>query len=493
VAPQPGQPGYVDPSIAAQVAEYNAQHGVVSPPTTATSQYYPGTTTPIAQQYYPGTTTPIPQQYYPGTTTPIPQQYYPGTTTPIPATLPYPQQSTVPTYVPGSSQDPTSDANYIMGRDRAKVSMVRGLGHKLVVEHANWLADHDQAAGIAVRPRSYYENVGKLWAASKLKGAKFPMSTTMGDWTPKHRDFVVTANGLLAETAGQRKRFSVALGVDVDMGGWSPWGAVKSAVKTAAKYTVEKPLQYGYKYGKMAVTKPIEYTYKGVKYVGKVAERLALAPIRAIINRFANTMITRRMNALAKQRGLPTPTSVEKLDARKWVKNLVRAKGGKFGSVIASLMGSEYGTMPVDISLGDSFGGNDMMGMGKAGVAGLILLGPVGLIALLTGLVKLSGPAAPAPAPGSPEAAAEAAQAAQDAAAQDDGTDPSATPDDGSATADAATPDDGTPTDSSGYYTGKLTRQLGRPTVSIEQLSAMSPKRRKLVQISIKSGRIRLA
>ena len=472
VAPSPGQPGYVDSS-------YAAAHASTTPA---------ATTALTTQQYYPGTTIPVPQQYYPGTTTPVQQQYYPGTTTPYQTALPYGTASTPTT------QDSESNTNYIMGRDRAKVSMVRGLGHKLTVEHANWLADQDMASGHPVRPRSYYENVGKLWAADRLKRARIPLSTTMGNWSSKHRDFVTTADGVLAETAGARKRFSVALGVDVDMGGWSPFGAIKSAVKSVAKYTVEKPLQYGYKYGKMAVTKPLTYTYKGVKYVGKMAEKLALAPIRAIINRFTKTMVSRRANALAKQKGLSAPTAVEKASAKNWAKSLVRAKGGKYGGAIASLMGSEYGIMPVDISLG----GNDLMGVGTAGVAGLILLGPVGLLALLTGLVKLSSPAAPAPDPGSAEAAAEASQAAQDAASQDQGA-----ADDGSYDASADSSYDASANssydasaDSSYDQSGSLQALLSsraRKTVSIEQINHMPKNQRKIVQQLIQSGRVRLA
>jgi len=169
----------------------------------------------------------------------------------------------------------------------------------------------------------------------------------------------------------------------------------------------------------------------------------------------------------------------------------VRANGGKFGSVIASLMGSEYGLVPVDISLG----GNDIMGVGTAGVAGLILLGPVGLVALLTGLVKLSSNAAPAPAPGSADAASEADQASQDASS----TDPGTSADDGSSDASTDTSTDSSydqSADSSYDSSGSLqslAKSRSRNKVSLEQLNTMSPQQRKIVQKLIQSGRVRLA
>jgi hypothetical protein len=134
--------------------------------------------------------------------------------------------------------------------------------------------------------------------------------------------------------------------------------------------------------------------------------------------------------------------------AKDWTKKFVAQNNSKYGSAIASLMGEDDARLwEVDLSLGDE------MGLGTAGVAGLILLGPIGLLAILTGLVKLSSSQAPPPDPGSDAAASEAAAAAQAAqeaeeaqAAQDAGTPPDAgeppdaapTPDEGSYSAEAA-------------------------------------------------------
>ena len=462
---QPGQPGYVapygtpygvpaygqvvDPNAAAAQAAFNAAHGGTSPPVVTTNPYATN----------PYTTSPYPANPY---------------TPPVVPTL-------TPGYIPGG----VTDDNYIMGA--AKKAVARGLGRKLVVEHANWLADSDKSAGIAVRPRSYYENVAKLWAKDKLTRAV----TTSGGATATPGDFIVGANKILTETARERTRFSRALGVDTDMGGWNPFSAAKNAVKKIAKTTykysvksVVDPLKYGYKYG---IKAPLTYTYKGVKYVGKMAEKMALAPLRAIINRLTGTMISRRANLLAKQRGLPAPGSAEKLLASNWAKNYVRAKGGKFGNVIASLMlgDPEYGMRKVDISLS-----GDEMGLGTAGTAGLILLGPIGLIALLTGLVKTSSPHAPPPAPGSPEAQAEADAAAQGAGdgSEDAGTTdaPPGYGDDGAADAPADAP-----ADASADTSGLSLRRYA--TISVEQLNRMNPRNKTIAQKLIQTGRLRLS
>ena len=417
-------------------------------------------------------------------------------------------------------------------------SVVVGLSKKLTVEHANWLAEQDKAASVAVRPRAYYENVAQLWTGKQLRDARIP-TTASGNWFARPKKFVGAANAVLAATAQKRSRFSPVLGDQVDMGGWNPFSAAKSALKTAVKYTVTKPLQYSYKYGKMAVTKPFVYTYKGVKYVGDKAKQLALAPLKAIIHRYTGKMINRRANALAKQKGLSAPTAVEKADAASWAKNFVRSKGGKYGGAIASLMGSAracgstlgsaktcgstlgsenprdpgYGMREVDIS----FGSGDLMGLSKASTAGLIILGPIGLIAILTGLVKTSeGSGAPPPAPGTPEAAAEGTDPGADDGSADPGAgDPGAgNPGDGSADPGAA-PDDGS-ADSSGTKDNLgRGKPRGKPTygrhqagytytptgwhkdrslgVSLEQLNSMPPRKRALAQKLISSGRIRLA
>jgi hypothetical protein len=452
-------PAPVNPAIAAQVAEYQAQHGGVTPPVLAPAPYV----SPYGQS-----------------------QYNPPYGQPLYGQTPY-----TPPAVPPVT--PTTTDYVIEGE--AKKTVMRGLARKLVVEHANWLADSDKSSGITVRPRAYYENVAKLWAKDKLTKSRIPV-TTSGSASPSPGTIIVGANRILAETAGQRARFSHALGFSTDMGGWNPFSAAKNAVKAAVKYTVVAPLKYGYKYG---VKAPLTYTYKGVKYVGKMAEKMALAPLRAIIRRFTGTMITRRANLLAKQKGLATPGPAEKASAASWAKSYVRAKGGKYGGAIASLMGgnrAEYGMHTVDISMGraEIVGGADVIGLGKSGTAGLIILGPLGLIALLTGLVKTSSPAAPPPAPGSPEADAEAAAAAQDAGdgSEDQGT-ADVPPDYGSQ--DAGAPDDGAPDagDSSGARWNLPLNPRKRVTVTIEQLNSMNPRNRSIAQRLVQAGRIRLA
>jgi hypothetical protein len=331
-------------------------------------------------------------------------------------------------------------------------AVVVGLAKKLKVEHANWLAEQDKSAGVAVRPRSFYENVGKLWAAKQIKDAKIPTKSSL--MTARPKKFVDAAGGVLAKTTSSRSRFSPALGDQVDMGGWNPYSAAKSALKTAVKYTIAKPLQYTYKYGKKVAVAPFTYTYKGIKYVGDKAKWLALAPLRAIIRRYTGTMVNRRANALAKQRGLKAPTALEKASAANWAKNFVRQKGGKYGGAIASLMGNDpdYGMRDVDITFGD------VMGLSKASTAGLILLGPIGLIAILTGLVKTSeGSGAPPPTPGTPEMDAEAAAAAEEGSADPYAEDPGAgDPGDGSADPGAYADDEST--DSSGRTSNRTQR-----------------------------------
>jgi hypothetical protein len=92
-------------------------------------------------------------------------------------------------------------------------------------------------------------------------------------------------------------------------------------------------------------------------------------------------------------------------------------------------MGVEYGVMPVDITFGHRPFGSDELGLSKAGTAGLIILGPIGLIAILTGLVKTGSSEAP-PQPGetddmSPEGeegAPEEGSTPDDGSAPDDGS-----------------------------------------------------------------------
>ena len=132
--------------------------------------------------------------------------------------------------------------------------------------------------GITVRPRSYYENVARLWANDKLKKAQLPTSTS-GNWGAHPGKVANTAQLVLNNTKNSRLRFSSALGASVDMGGWSPFKAIKSAVKSI-EHGVEKGASLAYKGAKFGVTKPFVYVYKGVKYVGNKAAQLALAPIK---------------------------------------------------------------------------------------------------------------------------------------------------------------------------------------------------------------------
>ena len=398
------------------------------------------------------------------------------------------------TQQPATSQLPYyPNQPYIMGCDAPKVSMVRGLGRKLVVEHANWLADQDQAAGVAVRPRSYYENVGKLWASSKLKGAKFPTSA-MGNWKPSTRDFASAACGLLAETAGARKRFSTALGASVDMGGWSPWGAIKSVAK-AAEHGVEKGASLAYRGAKFGLTKPFVYTYKGIKYVGEKAMELALQPIKVVVRRFKNKMVNRKAAELAKQHGLAKPGPTEMAQATSWAKNVTAHSGNRFARAAASLMGygNEYGVRPVDISLGEY---SDEMGLAPALLYPLIVLGAVGLAVILDKvyeaafkhssasaadptLVTADDGTAPAPDAGSPDAGVP------DTGAPDAGAPYADDP--GSSYDASASPDDGS-YDSSGRALAKT-----RPSLTLEQINRLPPAKRQRAQQLIRSGYIRLA
>jgi len=449
-----------------------------------------------------------------------------------------------------------------------KRALVSELQKKMTVEHANWLADQDKAQGIPVRPRAYYENVARLWTASKLKGTEIPVSSS-GNWSVSPRTMLGKANEILAATEKERSRFSFALGLDDSLGGWgwNPIKSLKSAVRSVGR-GVKKGASFGYRMAKKTALAPITYTYKGIKYIGDKALQLALRPIKAIIGRYTKTMVSRRANALAKQRGLKVPGVAERSEASSWAKQLVRSKGGKYGGAIASLMGAEYGLHKVDISLGEAtvspqdmetarrnletlratkwkrpypiradkamydkkiaemdpigqaitkqliaegklvlatkgprFGLDpkssfevllssgalsDEMGLSKAAATGLILLGPIGLIAILTGLVKLSSPAAPPPEPGSEQAAEEAADAqAADEGTQDEGQVSTESP-------DAGAPADEAPADASGASWLNQLKRLKRRNITLEQLNRMGTKRRAFMQKLIQSGRIRL-
>jgi len=65
---------------------------------------------------------------------------------------------------------------FIPGRDAQKARIVRNLYNKLVVEHANYLANQDQAAGNPVQPMLYYQAQSKPWAIAQIKAGGMPTS-----------------------------------------------------------------------------------------------------------------------------------------------------------------------------------------------------------------------------------------------------------------------------------------------------------------------------
>ncbi len=329
-----------------------------------------------------------------------------------------------------SGGDTSSPATYVHSRDAGKLALVRGLSQALQCGHARYLRAADRSAGVAVRPASYYMNVAGLWTQRKLRRNLVPTSPR-ANWRRFGLPTLLgAAQTLLDETTGVRL-FDAQ--THSSMMGWglsslNPVKAIKKAAKGAYKYGVKMPTKYAYKYGvkmptkyaykygvkmptkygvKYGVKMPAKYAYKGAKTVGKLAQNVALRPIKAIIRKFTRTLVKRRATTIAKQKGLAKPGRAEQIAALSWAKNFVRTKNPKYGSAIASLMGAEYGIHDVDISLGHDE--HDLMGISKTGAAGLILLGPVGLIAVLTGLVKLSKSAAP-PQPGEDPYAEQFAQ-----------------------------------------------------------------------------------
>ena len=377
---------------------------------------------------------------------------------------------------------------------RAKISaktvnkaVLSGLSKKLVVEHANWLAGKDQEMGIAVRPRSYYENVARLWANDKLNKAKLPTTTTSGNWNAHPRKVANVAQLVLGATKNERQRFSPVLGNDVDMGGWNPFKAVSHAVTSAAKSTLslaEKGGSLVYRGAKFGLTKPFVYTYKGIKYVGEQAMRLALAPIKMVVSRFRNKMVNRKAAELAQQRGLAAPGPAEKAAALAWTKSTTARSGNKFARMSVSLMGAEYGIRNMDISLGD-----DEMGLAPIALYPLIALGAIGLAVILDGIYKAAfkrgGGAAPDPN------ALDAGMPQDAGVPQDYGASPDGAP----PPADYPTTDPGSadmgPDPS--QYDDSQSGTFERSSVTLEQLNAMPRRRSAQVQQLIKSGQIRLA
>ena len=211
-------------------------------------------------------------------------------------------------------------AYYAMGAEVAKKAVVRGLAKKLVVEHANWLADQDKSAGVTVRPRSFYENVSKLWTKDKLEKSAVPTSSTMGGWTSTPRTFVKHAELVLGDTAQHRKRYSEALGFSVDMGGWTPSLAAKHAVvgfslnpmhyvkqgcqrvENVAKGAITLPQGHELRAGlhqdgpssggtgrQCAGRGPLRLHLEGYQVRGEQSQAVALLPIRAVVHRFQGT------------------------------------------------------------------------------------------------------------------------------------------------------------------------------------------------------------
>ena len=345
----------------------------------------------------------------------------------------------------------------------ANKTMMNELGQKMIVEHANWLADQDKAQKLPVRPRAFYENVARLWTADKFKKSQVPVSSS-GDWSASPRTMIGKANQLLATTEKERSRYSFALGLDDALGGWG-WNPIKS-FKSAARFA-GRSVRSGLK----LATKPITYTYKGIKYIGNMAMQLALRPIKALIRRHTGTIANRRALELARQRGLAAPGPAEKAEARTWTKQLVATKGGKYGGVMSSLMGAEYGRLPVDISLGL----DDNMGYGWDTLKGLILLGPMAILGILKGLVRLASPSgAPPPPPGSSEASEEATNAPTDEVPPDEGQANEAQP------GEVPSPDDGPhlgpPVDAAGAT------QYRRPTSRNRRLQLQKAQRARLPQ-----------
>ena len=123
------------------------------------------------------------------------------------------------------------------------------------------------------------------------------------------------------------------------------------------------------------------YKYSGAKFAVTQAQKAALLPVKKVIRKFTNKIVSRRASYLAKQQGLTSPTPEINKQAKAWSKDYVRSHHNKFGSVIASLMGSED---LLDEALTTS------MGLSGKTIA-LIALGPVGLLMILTKILTSAG------------------------------------------------------------------------------------------------------
>lgn len=303
------------------------------------------------------------------------------------------------------------------------------LCQKFIAEHANFLADADLAAGVAVRPRSFYENVSRLWTKSVLRKAGIP-------WQAPEPTVQAALKQLLVTTQAERSSYSKALSSSGMEGwGWNPISAAKKIGKAAVSVTKK-------------ATGTV-YKYSGAKFLVTKAQEAALYPIKKVIRSQTNKIVNRRANAVARTQGLAKPTPAMYAQAKVWAKNLVRAKNKVYGPMIAALMGAEYGVQEVDISLG-----SDMGGVGD--FAKLILIGPAAVLNILGSILKMpmklftpKGGAAPAPgdapAPGEGEGEGDPAEGYPDAGAPDAGA-PGGYADAGPA--DAGEP---YPEDSAGY------------------------------------------
>lgn len=397
------------------------------------------------------------------------------------------------------SRLPTVTNQSLVNARKAKYVIIAGLSRTLVDEHAAWLAEQDRKAGIKVRPHDYYLNVSKLWAKDKLKKAALPTSLK-DDFSGSVPAFVGAASELLVQTKDKRHR-------DDSMGwGFNPFSAVKSIAKKSyslTKRSITDPLKYGYKYGKRGITDPLKYGYRGLKKGAQLAkkgieaglslaQRAALAPIKAIIGRFRGKMVNQRAAYYAKQAGVATPTPAMNAKALAWSKDFVRKNNSQYGGTIASLMGGSDGPGSYNVDLSLSLG--DDMGAGIGDIARLIVVGPITIASILLDLLKKAvgmgggGGQAPANQPDDPSMQDDGS------ASPDDGSaDPGASPDAGDpGTADPGDyPDDGSQGWVQSRGRGRKNSQIRR-TVTLEQMTRMSAPARAKIQQALRQGRIRL-
>jgi hypothetical protein len=125
---------------------------------------------------------------------------YPNWSPPPAALQPTGYPTSYPTTYPGASTNP------MLPTGQSQVARARRLRGKLTVEHVNFLADADLTANIPVRPRSYYENVSRLWAANILRQANIP-------WTASEQVVRTAVRQVLINTQAARSTYSRALGV----------------------------------------------------------------------------------------------------------------------------------------------------------------------------------------------------------------------------------------------------------------------------------------